>query len=135
MATFEIVIDTSAILAVLLSEPERPRLIRVTQGATLFVPSSVPWEVGNALASLIKRRRLATTDAGRAIRSFEQIPLQHVSVDLGRAVQVAAELGVYAYDAYLLEATRVRGCGLLTLDRGLLRAALAAGLPVVEVPE
>src|SRR2546425_1571328 len=130
----EILIDTSAILAVLMSEPERPRLIAATQGATLCVPPSVPWEVGNALASLIKRRRLTIAAARRAVRSFERIPLDHVAIDLGRAVQAAAELGMYAYDAYLLEASRRRGCSLLTLDQGLARAAEAVGVSLVEVP-
>jgi predicted nucleic acid-binding protein len=130
----DIVVDTSAILAVLLSEPERTQLIAVTAGATLCVPPSVPWEVGNALASLIKQRRLTALDARRIVRSYERIPLREVGIDLGRAVQTAAELGLYAYDAYLLEAARVRQCGLLTLDRTLTRAAQAAKVSVIEVP-
>ena len=135
MAAQEIVIDTSAILAVLLSEPERGRLLMATRGADLWVPPSVPWEVGNALAALVKRRRLAAADALSTIHAFEQIPLRHVAIDLGRAVQCAAELGTYAYDAYLLEATRVRGCALLTLDRALARAADSRGLEVLEVEQ
>ena len=114
MAAQEIVIDTSALLAVFLSEPERARLLIATQGADLWAPPSVPWEVGNALAALVKRRRLAAADARSAVHAFEQIPLHQVAIDLGRAVQCAAELGIYAYDAYLLEATRIRGCALLT---------------------
>ena len=134
MASTEIVIDTSAILAVLLSEPDRSRLLMATQGAALWAPPSVPWELGNALASLVKRRRLSTADARTVVHGFEQIPLHHVAIDLGRAIQLAADLGIYAYDAYLLEATRVRGCALLTLDRALARAAEATGLDVLEVP-
>ena len=133
MPVIEIVIDTSAILAVLLNEPERPGLISATRGAILCVPASVPWETGNALASLIRRRRLTAVEARRAVRSFERIPLRHVTINLGRAVQLAAELRVYAYDAYLIEASRVRGCGLLTLDQELMRAAQAVGVSLVEV--
>ena len=40
------VIDTSAIIAVLLSEPERAALIRATKGAELVAPASVHWEIG-----------------------------------------------------------------------------------------
>ena len=133
MAT-EIIVDTSVILAALLSETEKAGLVTVTRGATLSVPPSVPWEVGNALSSLIKRRRLTAPEARRVVRAFERIPLQHVDIDLGKAVEVAAELGVYAYDAYLIEAARVRRCGLLTLDHGLRRAAQTAGVSLVEVP-
>jgi len=132
MAT-EIVVDTSVILAALLSEPERAVLVTATRGATLSVPPSVPWEVGNALSSLIKRRRLTGPEARRVVRMFERIPLQHVDIDLSRAMQIAAELGLYAYDAYLIEAARVRRCGLLTLDHGLMRAAQSVGVSLVEV--
>ncbi len=134
MSSTDIVVDTSAILAVLLSEPERAMLIEATRGATLCVPPSVPWEVGNALAALIKRRRVTTLDARRIVRSYERIPLREVAIDLGRAVQTAAELGLYAHDAYLLEAARLRRCGLLTLDRTLTRAAHVANVSVIEVP-
>jgi len=133
MSARDIVIDTSAILAVLLSEPERTRMLEATQDADLWTPPSVPWEVGNALAALVKRRRLATADALKVIQAFEQIPLHHVAIDLARAVQCAADLRIYAYDAYLLEAARVRSCALLTLDRALQRAAEARGLEILEV--
>lgn len=132
--SMELVIDTSAILAVLLNEPERAGLLRATTGATLWTPPSVPWEVGNALSALVKRRRLTPTDAQHAVRSFELIPLQQAGIDLGRAVLVAARMKLYAYDAYLLEAARMRGCALLTLDRALVRAAQTLGLDVLEVP-
>ena len=134
MTEVEIVVDTSAILAVLLKEPERAQLIAATRGATLCVPPSVPWELGNALASLVKRRRLSGLEARRIVRSYERIPLREVAIDLGRAVETATELRLYAYDAYLLEASRVRGCGLLTLDLTLAEAARAAGISLIEVP-
>jgi uncharacterized protein with PIN domain len=35
----EIVVDTSALLAVVAMEPEQPELIRVTRGATLVAPA------------------------------------------------------------------------------------------------
>jgi predicted nucleic acid-binding protein len=130
----EIVVDTSVILAALLGEAEKDRLIVATRGANLCVPPSVPWEVGNVLSSLIKRRRLTTPEARRVARAFERIPLQHVAVDLSRSVQTAAELGLYAYDAYVLEAARVRRCGLLTLDRRLMKAARMAGVSLVAEP-
>ena len=43
-------------------------------------------------------------------------------------------LAVLVKDAYLLEASRVRGCGLLTLDVTLAEAARAAGVSLIEVP-
>ena len=43
-----IVIDTSAIIAVIADEPEKARLIELTKGVTLVVPPSIKWEIGNA---------------------------------------------------------------------------------------
>lgn len=44
----DIVIDASAIIAVLAGEPERERLLSLTSGANLIAPPSVHWEIGNA---------------------------------------------------------------------------------------
>ncbi len=127
------VIDTSALLAVLLEEPERPALIAVTAGAVLFAPASLPWEIGNALVAAIRRRRLTVVEAQRAWDSCESIPLRLVEVDIGKAVAVATELGLYAYDAYMLGLARARGLPLLTLDTKLSAAARMSGITVVEI--
>jgi predicted nucleic acid-binding protein len=128
-----IVVDTSAILAVLLNEPLRPALVGVTRGVTLCVPASVPWEIGNAVVSLVRRRRLTAAQAAAVVGGFTHLPLRHVAVDIARSVAAAAELGIYAYDAYVLEAARIHRCRLLTLDGRLARAASASGIPLVEV--
>lgn len=41
----QIVVDASAILAVLLNEPNRACLIEMTRDATLLTPGSTPWEI------------------------------------------------------------------------------------------
>ena len=126
------VIDTSALLAVLLEEPERPALIAATRGVVLFAPSSLPWEVGNALVAATRRRRLTPAEAQRAWTAYERVPLRLVDVDMPRAVALALDLGLYAYDAYMLEVARQRGLPLLTLDRTLRAAAASSGLEIVE---
>jgi uncharacterized protein with PIN domain len=54
----DIVIDTSAIIAVLVDEPERQKIIEITEGHSLIGPGSIPWEIGNAFAAMFKRKRL-----------------------------------------------------------------------------
>ena len=54
----ESVIDASALLAVVLEKDIRPLLLELTLGVTLIAPTSLPWEVGNALSSLVKRQHL-----------------------------------------------------------------------------
>jgi predicted nucleic acid-binding protein len=129
----KLVIDTSAILAVLMDEPERAALIAATNGAQLCAPASIPWEVCNALSAALKRRRLAMPQATEILRNFGKVPLQLLPVDLGAALELAAAFGIYAYDAYVLEVARAQQCALLTLDRGVRRVAQAARIQLLEV--
>lgn len=128
----EIVIDTAALLAVLLEEPERPALLAATTGAVLFAPASLPWEVGNALVAAVRRRRLTAAAAQAGWTAYQTIPIRLVEVDIGRAMALATERGLYAYDAYMLELARNRHLPLLTLDAKLSDAARLAGIALVE---
>ncbi|GIW40358.1 MAG: twitching motility protein PilT [Candidatus Binatia bacterium] len=129
----ELVIDTAAVLAVVLNEPERGALIAATRGAVLFAPASLPWEVGNALVAAVRRRRLSRDAALLAWKSYRKIALRLVALDIGRAIALATERGIYAYDAYMLELARSRGLPLLTLDTRLRSVARAAGVELVEI--
>lgn len=51
----DIVIDTSAIIAVIVDEPERERIIELTRGNTLIGPGSILWEIGNAFSTMFER--------------------------------------------------------------------------------
>lgn len=51
-----IVIDTSAILAVILNEPERGRIIEMVSESSLIGPGSIPWEIGNAFSAMLKKK-------------------------------------------------------------------------------
>jgi predicted nucleic acid-binding protein len=128
-----LVIDTSAILAVLLDEPERSALIAATSGAQLCAPASVPWEVCNALSAALKRRRLALPQAAEIMKNFGKVSLQLMPVDLTAALELAAAFRIYAYDAFVLELARAQQCALLTLDHGVQRVARASGIQLLEV--
>jgi predicted nucleic acid-binding protein len=129
----DIIIDASSIIAVIANEPEKVKLIERTRGANLFVPASVHWEIGNAFSAMIKRNRIDLALAQQAIEAYRRIPLRIVDVDLLQAVDLAAKLGVYAYDAYIILAALDRRCSLLALDRGLMHAASQAGVNVLEI--
>jgi predicted nucleic acid-binding protein len=129
----ELVVDTSALIAVLTGEPTRDRLIARTQGAQLLAPGSVHWETGNALSALLKRRRLKLPEVQAALAAYARIPIRLVEVELGVAIELADRFGLYAYDAYLMACARRHGAPLLTLDPRLGRAAHEAGVRVLEV--
>ena len=128
-----VVIVTSAILAVLLDEPEKGAVVEATMGCTLCAPASIRWEVGNAATAGVKKRRLTPARARQLVRDFEQVTIRELAVDLERAVDLALELGLYAYDAYILDAARSSGYPLLALDGTVKRSARKIGLPIVEL--
>jgi len=125
-------IDTSVLMAVLLGEPSRDRLIAHTKGLSLVAPPSVLWEVGNALTALLRRRRIDPDGAERALRAFADVPVRYPEVDVAASVALAAQHGLYAYDAYVLECARRYRTPLLSLDVEQQAVARQLG---IEVPE
>lgn len=128
-----IVVDASVLIAVIVGEPHRERLIQLTEGADLVAPYSVHWEIGNALAAMVRRNRIALEEALMAVRIYEQIPIRYVGVEIEEALRIAGELRIYAYDAYLIRCAEKYRLPLLTLDRGLMVAAQQRGIEVLNV--
>ncbi len=129
----DIVIDTSALLAVIVAEPERDQIIAAATGNALIGPGSIPWEVGNAFSAMFKQRRLELAEAQRGLRIFGTIPLRYVEVDMENALALAARLSIYAYDAYFLDCASRHAASLLTIDGPLRRAATTIGINVIEI--
>jgi len=128
-----LVIDTSAVLAVLLAEPARPALIAATEGCSLVGAPSLPSEVGNALIAAFRRRRLSGEAVLGAWTSYQKVRVRLAEIDVPNALEIAVELGLYAYDAYVLETARAQRLALLTLDGALARAAGRLGIRLLEV--
>ncbi|MBI4483502.1 MAG: type II toxin-antitoxin system VapC family toxin [Acidobacteria bacterium] len=129
----DLVIDTSALLAVLLDEPERPALVQATVGAALVAPASLPWEIGNTLSALTRRGRLTGKRAREVWSVYEKVAIRLLEVSIPRSLQIAEELRIYAYDAYVLEVARAQSAPLVTLDKGLIAAALRMGVQTLEI--
>jgi predicted nucleic acid-binding protein len=129
----EIVIDTSALLAVVGMKPERAELIRLSKGATLVAPPSVHWEIGNALSAMFKRKVIGLEDALRVLDGYAAIPIRLVDPSLQQAVQLSRELNVYAYDAYVIACAINQRAPILSLDGVLNERARCLKLDVLEV--
>lgn len=129
----ELVVDTSVIIAVISGEASRTALIRATRGAELVAPASVHWEVGNAVAALMKRRLATRDQAFELLDAYAEVPLRLMDVELSTAMELAVSHNLYAYDAYVLACALSQRAPLLTLDKGQARAAVAAGVKLKEV--
>jgi predicted nucleic acid-binding protein len=129
----EIIIDTSAILAVVGLEPERSELIRLTKGATLVAPSSVHWEIGNAISAMFKRRAIELDDALRMVGAYAGIPIRLIDTTLLQAVEFSHKLNIYAYDAYVIGCAINQRAPILSLDNLLKERAKSLNIEVIEV--
>ena len=128
-----LVVDTSVILAVVLNEPTKPELVRLTAGAELVAPLSLHWEIGNALSAMIKRQRITLPEALQVLLEYQKIPIRFLDVPVDDTVRVVEQQQIYAYDAYFIVCARQQSCSLITLDGGLETAARAAQISLVEV--
>ena len=126
-------IDTSAIIAVIVAEPERDAIIAATWGHALIGPGSIPWEIGNAFSVMIKQRRVNVADAQQGLEIFDSIPLRYVDVDMANVLSIVARVNAYAYDAYFLDCALQQAAPLLTLDRSLRRAAGTLGVDLIDL--
>ena len=129
----EIVVDASTLIAVIVNEPAKQAIVSATIGFDLIAPISVHFEIGNAFSAMLKRRRVTLTQSLIALKVYEGIPIRLVDVELEASMQIAGQLGIYAYDAYLIRCAERYHAPLLTLDRALRAHARSNGVQVLEI--
>ena len=128
-----IVVDTSTVIAVVVGEAEKAKLIELTKDATIVAPPSIDWEVGNAFTAMLKRSRITLEQAIEAIGVYQEISLEIVEIDLKKAVRLAGKHNIYAYDAYILQCAIEHDLPLISLDQDMINVAKQEGVQVLEV--
>jgi len=129
----DIIIDTSALIAVIVGEPERNRIVEITKGNNLIGPGSIPWEIGNAFSAMFKQNRLTLKEAQKGLEIFQSIPLRFVEANFYNVLKLSKSNKIYAYDAYFLDCAIRRKAPLLTLDRNLKTAAQSINIETLEI--
>jgi predicted nucleic acid-binding protein len=127
----KITADSNTFIAVALNEPERDMIIRLTEGHDLIAPEVLPFEVGNALTAMLKRKVLKTDEVFLAWEMVQHIPVDLRRIDIGAALKIATQYNIYAYDAYFLECAFNFRSPLLTLDRQMSAIAGEIGIQVM----
>lgn len=125
--------DTSALVSVIVGEPERERIVELTKGNTLIGPGSIPLEIGNAFSAMFKQNRLTLAEAEKGISIFTSIPLRYIEPDFPNVLQLSKQVNMYAYDAYFLDCAIRHKAPLLTLDRKLMTSAINLNVEILEV--
>lgn len=130
-----IVVDASAVNAMLLREASAEAVIDALEDEEMFLaPSLVLYEVGNALATAVRSGRITGDEALEFAETCAGLPwvldTQSSRARYGATLALSLSSGLTMYDAAFLEIARLRSCPLVTLDRDLAKAARKLGVEV-----
>lgn len=128
----KIIADTNTFIAVALNQPEKGKIIKLSEGHDLIAPDVLPFEIGNALTAMIKKNALKKKELESAWEIVQQIPVDLRHTDIKSALRIAINFNIYAYDAYFLECAENLRSPLLTLDPGMQRVAQKMGITILE---
>lgn len=128
----DIISDTNIFLAVALDEPEKEKIINLTSNCHATAPNILPYELGNALVAMTKRKQITNQEAVSTYQVASKISVRLVSVDIQKALEIALRFNIYAYDAYFLQTAKAFSCPLITLDKRMKQVAKELGIQLLE---
>lgn len=111
-----VIADTNIFLAVVLDEPEKAKIIELTSGFELLAPDVLPFEIGNAITAMMKKKLITADEAPLIWDATQLIPVELSTIGIREALNIAIEHNIYAYDAYFLQCAIKHQCPLITLD-------------------
>ncbi len=129
-----LIVDTNIFLAVVLDEPEKASIIEVGAGYDAVSPDVLPYEIGNALSAMIKRRQLVESEAISAYGMTKMVPVKLIQTDIQKALEIAIKFNIYAYDSYFIQCAMSMNAPLLTLDKKMRSVAKELNIKVLEIP-
>ena len=129
------VLDSSVALAWLLLDEANERtdaLADRLEHENAHVPSIWPLEVGNALITALRRKRISQGDLERSISALSALPIElDTTAGLPGVLAIAQRFGLTSYDAAYLDLAQRRGFPLATLDEKLRRSCKALKVAVL----
>ena len=128
----EILLDASAIIAVIVDEPESDIVINCTKGAITVSPSIVSFEIANSLTKMMKKGIINNVEKMiNLIKIFQKIPIKIAEINLEKSLEIAWNYKLYAYDAFYLETAKRLNLPLLTFDSGMRRIGKEMGITIL----
>jgi len=118
-----LVVNASAIAAVIFGEDERASVARRLAGQLLLAPSLIAFELMNIAVKRCRAGLLTPDQASASFAEFSIFGVELHEIDMALCLRAVLEHGLTAYDASYLLLARITGAESTTLDRRLLRAA------------
>ncbi len=134
------VLDASVALAWCFPDESSPGaeklLDSMADGSKAIVPAIWPFEVGNALLSAERRKRLSIAQVTAALRNLALLPIAIDSVQtefvFGDVLAVARHTQLTEYDAAYLKLALRQGLPLATLDRSTSAGGAQCGCQIAD---
>lgn len=117
-----VVVDASAVAAVILLEPEGPTIRAHCDGETLLAPHLLDYELANVVRTRIRKRPDDEVAARALCYGLSKLRIQRIGVRSTDILELSLRTGLTPYDAAYLWLARHRDAELVTLDRELARA-------------
>ncbi len=117
------VVDASILAAIAFEEPRAAEGEKLIEGAALFAPSLLPYELCSAARKRAFARPAETRSIAAALDTALAANVVLLWVPPAQLLQLALASGLTAYDAAYLWVARERNCELVTFDERLARPA------------
>jgi predicted nucleic acid-binding protein len=127
----EILTDACAIMAVIVKEPERDLVIKLTQNSIIVSPNMVSYEIANALTKMMKKKVIDKDAMINAFEYLKKVPIKTIEIDIKRALEIAWDFKIYAYDACYLESAKRLNLPLLTFDGNMIKVGKELGINIL----
>ena len=114
-----LVVDASALAAILFGESEGPEMARYLEDETLVAPTLIDFELANIGLKKLRRDPDRMAEIITALDYAESLSIERVAVPLTDVLTLATETGLTAYDAAYLWVAISRDSELVTLDNRL----------------
>ena len=124
----EIVIDASCILEFLFNQADKESVLKTVGTAQLVAPNCLPFEIGNAVSKMIKRKFITVFDGVAVFHEFAKIPMRLMEPDIPSSIVIAGETESYAYDAYYISLAKQLSIPLFTMDVTMKNNAVSRGV-------
>jgi len=118
-----VVVDASAVAAIMFGEPEGATLAAHLADETLLAPTLIDYELTNLTLKKARLQPEMVPQLLLALREALSLPISRIQAPGTDVFVLATTTGLTAYDASYLWIAQTRDVELVTLDRRLARAA------------
>jgi predicted nucleic acid-binding protein len=91
----------------------------------------VSYEIANALTKMMKKKVIEKERMLNAYIFFKKIPVKTIEINIEKALEIAGDYKIYAYDACYLEAATRLNLPLLTFDDNMIKVGKRLGIKIM----